>query len=68
MHTHTLQTDLIQYDNCNASAGSGVFKYNGFCFSGSTIMLTLRENSQSLDNTVNFENDRVYFLTSGYFY
>ena len=66
-HTHTLQTDQIQYDNCNASASSGVSVYNGFCFSGSSLRLTLRENSQNLDNTVNFENNQAYFLTSGYF-
>ena len=67
MHTHPIQTDQIQYDSCNASAGSGAFVYNGFCFSGSSLRLTLRENSQDLDNTVNFESNRVYFLTSGYF-
>jgi hypothetical protein len=68
MHTHTLQTDRIQYDSCNASAGSGPIEYNGFCFIDSLIRLTLRENSQDLENTVNFENNRVYFLTSGYLY
>ena len=66
MHTHTLQTDRVQYDKCNASAGSGVFEYNGYCFSGSSLRLTLRENSQDLDNTVNFGNNQIYFLTSGY--
>ena len=29
-------------------------------------MLTLRENSQDLENTVNFVNNQIYFLTSEY--
>ena len=61
------QTDRIQHDSCNASAGSGVFKYNGNCIPGGPALLTLTENSQLLENTVNFLNNQVYFLTSGYF-
>ena len=61
------QADQIQYDNCNASAGSGVFRYNGFCFPGNPlIMLTLTQNSQILKNTINFVNNQVYYLTSRY--
>ena len=29
-------------------------------------MLTLRENSQDLENTINFVNNQIYFLTSEY--
>ena len=65
IHPHT-QTDRIQYDSCNASAGSGAFVYNGICFPGNPIMLTLKENSQDLTNTANFENNQTYFLTSKY--
>ena len=61
--SHT-QTDHIQYETCNASAGSGKFKYNGYCLPGDTLILTLTENSQSLMNTVNFQNNSVYFLSS----
>ena len=63
---HT-QIDRIQYDSCNASAGSGVFSYNGICFPWNPIMLTFKENSQDLTNTVNFMHNQVYFLTSRYF-
>ena len=59
--------DQIQYDSCNASAGSGVFRFNGFCFLGNPlIMLTLTQNTQVLQNTVNFVNNQVYYLTSRY--
>ena len=60
-----MQTQEIQYDSCNATAGSGVFEYNGICFPNNPIMLTLTENSQYLRNTVNFDNNQAYFLTSG---
>ena len=59
-----LQTDQIQYDTCNATAGSGMFDYNGFCLQGGSLMLTLTKNSQSLMNTVNFVDNSVYYLTS----
>ena len=62
-----LQTDSVQYSNCNASDGSGMFHYNGFCLAGDTIMLMLTENSQNLENTVNFENNSLYYFTSKYF-
>lgn len=59
-----IQAERIQYDSCNASAGSGVFNYNGLCFPTNPVLLTFTENSQPLDNTVNFVNDHAYFLTS----
>lgn len=60
-----MQTEKIQYDSCNASAGSGMFKYSGFCPApGSDIRLTLTENSQDLTNTVNFINNSIYYFTS----
>ena len=59
-----MQTDRIQYDSCNANAGSGVFHYNGICFPGNPALLTLTENSQSLENTINFMNNQIYYLTS----
>ena len=62
-----LQEELVQYSNCNADDGSGMFHYNGFCLVGGDIMLMLTENSQDLDNTVNFENNRLYYFTSKYF-
>jgi hypothetical protein len=61
-----MQTDRIQYDSCNASAGSGLFDYNGFCSSDRILRLTLTENSLSLENAVNFENNTIFFLTSRY--
>ena len=30
-------------------------------------MLMLTENSQNLENTINFENDQFYYFTSKYF-
>ena len=60
------QRERIQYDSCNASAGSGVFHYNGLCFPENPALLTLTEASQPLENTVNFMNNQVYFLTSRY--
>ena len=56
----------IQHNQCNASAGSGMYDYNGFCTTGGAIMLTLRENSQTLMNTVNFENNHLYYFASKY--
>ena len=61
-----MQRERIQYDSCNASAGSGMFDYNGFCFPNNPILLTLTETSQPLENTVNFMNNQIYFLTSRY--
>ena len=61
-----LQEELIQYDTCNASAGSGLFTYSGYC-NGDTapeLMLTLTINSQNLMNTVNFKNNSLFYLTS----
>ena len=59
---------MIQYDTCNASAGSGRFNFNGFCFAEGTIALTLTENSENLMNTINFENNKVYYLSSESFF
>ena len=59
-----MQTDLIQYESCNASEGSGLFQFVGFCFSGFQLALSLTENSQNLMNTINFENNRIYYFTS----
>ena len=56
--------DQAQYESCNAKAGSGEFNYNGFCRPYGSLMLTLSENSVSLKNTINFENNSIYYLTS----
>ena len=62
------QTERIQYDRCNASAGSGQYTLNGFCpREGSTLFLTLTENSQNLMDTVNFENNNLYYFASKHF-
>ena len=61
---YILQTHQIQYDTCNAAAGTGMFDYNGFCLPGGTLRLTLTKNSQDLMNTVNFVDNSVYYLTS----
>ena len=64
-----LQNEFEQYDTCNASAGSGEFRYNGYCDSGiglDEVRLTLTLNSQDLVNTVNFMNNRFFYLTSMY--
>ena len=67
VHTcNVMQSDQSQYDSCNASAGSGLFLFNGFCLEGDSLQLTLSRNSKSLSNTVNFENNRIYYLTSKY--
>ena len=63
-----IQDDQIQYDTCNASAGSGRFNFNGFCFAQGIIELTLTENSQDLMNTITFENNKVYYLSSESFF
>ena len=62
-----LQKEFVQYDTCNATAGSGRFKFNGYCNPDNAIhdirlMLTL--NSQNLMNTVNFMNNSFFYLTS----
>ena len=60
-----IQDERVQYDTCDATAGSGRFKHNGYCVSpGSVLMLEIQKNSQSLRNTVNFRNNTVYYLTS----
>ena len=59
-----MQTEQVQYDQCNASAGSGIYDYNGFCTTGVPLMLELTENSQILMNTVNFENNHLYYFAS----
>lgn len=58
------QSDQVQFDTCNANAGSGMFDYNGFCLSGGMLILTLTQNSQNLMNTVNFVDNSIYYLTS----
>ena len=62
------QAQEIQHNYCNASAGLGKYDYNGFCINGTTLMLTLTENSLSLTNTINFENNRLYYFASKYGY
>lgn len=59
-----IQTEQVQYDQCNASAGSGIYDYNGFCTPGVPLMIALTENSQILMNTVNFENNHLYYFAS----
>ena len=62
-----IQSEQSQYDSCNASAGSGLFLFNGFCLTNDTLEFMLTINSQSLSNAVNFGNDRIYYLTSKIF-
>ena len=60
-----MQDERVQYDTCDATAGSGRFDFNGFCVDHrDSLMLHLEENSQSLENTINFRNNKVYYLTS----
>ena len=59
-----MQTEQIQFDNCNALSGLGRFSYNGFCPPGDTLILTLSSNSQALTNGVNFNNNTAVYFTS----
>ena len=52
---------------CNASAGSGKYELNGFCYDGGKFfMLTLTQNSLDFNRVVNFRNNTLYYLTSKY--
>ena len=56
-----MQFEEVQYDTCNATAGSGEYRYGGFCLGNDELQLTIHVNPI---NIVSFQNNTTYYLTS----